>query len=453
MRYIRFDISAKEPPFFHVADAVIRKARGDRYIELSKLLVLDIQNEGHQKTLQELAKQIKAQGLCEGMDAMEVYARLDRVRKVREKDLVTVTVNHELEDVVEIFSRLNSRGTRVTEADIYLGVVAARAPGWVRDQFLPFLKVLKECGFDLGPNLLFKSLTAIVAGKTRFKEIKDEYWDAEAIRPAWVRCQDAWKNLIKRLSEYGVLSNEPLPTETALVTLVALQDKFPDEPSFDAAFYWFVQASRFARYSGSATTSLDEDVRAVREAQSLDEAVTQLMERFTHAPEIQAAEMLRDYSDSAFGRFLLYLLAYKNKARDWDEKGHRLGFEGPQILADFKPQWHHIFPQRFLAGQVEEHQIDALANIAVIGPTINIRINARNPMDYLDRYKISADKLEQQFIPSDRAQFRVDNYSNFVENRARILAERATSYLNSLRRGIGFEALESPYASSLRTSS
>ena len=66
------------------------------------------------------------------MDAMEVYTRLDRVRKIREKDIVTITVDHELEDVVEIFSRLNSKGTRVTEADIYLGVVAARNPGWVR---------------------------------------------------------------------------------------------------------------------------------------------------------------------------------------------------------------------------------------------------------------------------------------------------------------------------------
>jgi hypothetical protein len=430
---IRFDISAKESPYFHVADAVIRKAKGDRYLELSKLLTLDTQREADQKALQELARQIKAQGLCDGMDAMEIYARLDRVRKVREKDLVTVTVSHELEDVVEIFSRLNSRGTRVTEADIYLGVVAARAPGWVRDEFLPFLKVLKEYGFDLGPNLLFKSLTAIVAGKTRFKEIKDEYWDAEAIHPAWDRCQNAWKNLVKRLAEYGVLSNDPLPTETALVTLIALQDKFPDEPSFDHAFYWFLQASRFGRYSGAATTSLDEDVRDVREAQTLNGAVDQLMKRFPATHGIEPDDMIGDYSGSAFGRFLLYLLVYKAGARDWDEKGHKLGFDGSQILADFKPQWHHIFPKKFLAGHAEEEHVDSLANIAVIGPTINIRINAKDPMDYLDRYKISNDKLEQQLIPTERAQFQVDNYPRFIECRAKTLAQRANSYLNSLR--------------------
>ena len=60
---------------------------------------------------------------------MEVYTRLDRVRKVSDAEVVIITVDNELEDVVEIFSRLNSRGTRATEADIYLGVVAARTPG------------------------------------------------------------------------------------------------------------------------------------------------------------------------------------------------------------------------------------------------------------------------------------------------------------------------------------
>jgi len=434
---VRFDMNSKEPPFFYVANAIIRKARGNRYASLSRLLVLDTQKEKDQKTLESLAREIKAEGLCDGMDAMEVYARLDRVRKVREKDVVTVTVNHELEDVVEIFSRLNSRGTRVTEADIYLGVVAARAPGWVRDEFLPFLRVLKDYGFDLSPNLLFRSLTAIVAGKTRFKEIPDSLWDAESIRPAWLRCQSAWKNLVKRLAEYGILSNEPLPTEAALVTLLALQDKFAEEPSFDYAIYWFVQASRFGRYSGSSTTSLDEDIRDLRTSDSLKTAVKHLLGRFDHAKAITEDDFLRDYSDSAFGRFLLYLILYRNKARDWDEKSYRLGFDGAQVLSDFRPQWHHIFPRKFLETKYDDEQVNALANIAVIGPGINIRISAKNPMDYLDRYKISDEKLSQQFVPAEREKFSIEKFPQFLEERARVLSEQANMYLQHLNAGLG----------------
>jgi hypothetical protein len=46
--------------------------------------------------------------------------------------------------VVDIFARLNSKGTRVKEADIYLGIVAARSAGWVREQFMPFLGKLEQ---------------------------------------------------------------------------------------------------------------------------------------------------------------------------------------------------------------------------------------------------------------------------------------------------------------------
>jgi hypothetical protein len=170
---IRFDIDAKEAPFFWVANAAIRKARGHRYVPLGSLLNLDTQQRSEdQESLTTLAREVKAQGLCDGKDAMEVFTRLDRVRKVRDREIVTVTVDHELEDVVEIFSRLNSRGTRVTEADIYLGVVAARNPSWVRDHFLPYLRTLAEAGFDLNPNLLFRTVTGVGEKKTRFKDDK-----------------------------------------------------------------------------------------------------------------------------------------------------------------------------------------------------------------------------------------------------------------------------------------
>ena len=393
---VRFDVNAKEPPYFWVANAIIRRTKGSRYVPLSDVLVLDTQKADDQKRLTDLARDIKAQGLCDGLDAMEVFTRLDRVRKIREKEVVTVTVDHELEDVVEIFSRLNSRGTRVTEADIYLGVVAARNPGWVRDTFLPYLNTQKEAGFDLNPNLLFRTITGVGEKKTRFKEISDSFWDRDSIMPAWVKTVNAWKRLVARFREYGVLSNDIMPTEAALVPMVSLVDKFHDDPNFRLTMYWFIQASRFGRYSGSGTTSLDEDLADIGSSSSLQDAIHKLLLRFRHDDPITAEEFLRDYGDSRFGRFLLYLIAYRNKALDWDEHSHRIGFEGMDVLADFSPQWHHIFPKKYLEGNVTTELTDALGNIAVIGPTINIRIRAKAPLDYVSRYEITAEKLKRK---------------------------------------------------------
>jgi hypothetical protein len=429
---IRFDIDAKEPPFFVVANAAIRKVKGDRYIPLSRLLVLDTQKEKDQQTLQNLAKEIKIQGLCDGLDAMEVYTRLDRVRKIRDKDVVTISIDQELEDVVEIFSRLNSRGTRVTEADIYLGVVAARTPGWVRSTFLPYLKILAEAGFDLSPNLLFRTLTGVGAKKVRFREIPGTFWNQTSIHPHWDRTKEAWKNLIARFREYGILSNNPMPTEAALVTMVALLDKFPSEP-FEPALYWFLQASRFGRYSGSGTTSLDEDLRDIQESESLLVAVRKLLRRFASTTPLESDDFLRDYVDSRFGRFLLYLLVYRNKAQDWDKDGHRLGFEGLEVLFDFRPQWHHIFPKKFLEGKVNDDKIDALANIVIIGSNINIRINAKDPLNYIQRYDIGREKLMQQFIEENITTISVTNYEDWLNKRASKLADAGNAFLNELK--------------------
>jgi hypothetical protein len=430
---IRFDVNAKEPPFFIIANAAIRKVKGDRYIPVSRLLVLDTQKDEDQKTLSALARDVKTQGLCDGMDAMEVYTRLDRVRKIRDKGVVAITIDHDLEDVVEVFSRLNSKGTRVTEADIYLGVVAARTPGWVRDTFLPYLTTLKDAGFDLNPNLLFRSITGVGSGKVRFKTIPDTFWNESSITPCWERTKNAWKRLIARFKEHGILSNDPMPTEAALVTIVALVDKFDDEDNFAAALYWFLQASRFQRYSGSGTTSLEEDLKDVHESRSLLEAVQKLLRRLPPCDPLTMDDFMRDYGDARFGRFLLYLLTYRNKAQDWDEHGHRLGFEGAEVLSDFRPQWHHIFPRKHLEGKVENGLVDALANIAVIGPAINIRISAKNPMDYVTRYHISSEKLRQQFIDPDFVTVPTTEYGEWLTARAEVLAGQGNAFLLELK--------------------
>jgi hypothetical protein len=369
------------------------------------------------------------------MDAMEVYTRLDRVRKVREKDIVTVTTNHELEDVVEIFSRLNSRGTRVTEADIYLGVVAARNPKWVRDSFMPYHNDLAEAGFDIDPNLLFRSLTGLGEHKTRFKDISDDFWNKDKIAAAWERTREAWRHLIKEFQEYGILTNTIMPTQAALVTMLAFIDKFQDKVSFPRALYWFLQASRHQRYSGSGTTSLDEDLKDIYTSEDFPEAMEKLLKRFRHEDPIEAEEFLKDYSDNRFGRFMLYLLVYRNKALDWDEHSHRLGFEGAAILSNFQPQWHHIFPKQYLKDNVNHDLVDRLANIAVIGPSINIRISNKEPLSYVEKYKITPEKLHQQFIDEDFVKSKFPEFESWLDKRAKLLAEKANVFLQELLTG------------------
>lgn len=437
---IRFDVHTKTEPFFVVANAATRKSKGLRYIPVSSLLVLDTSQEADLKKLQEMAKQVKQEGYCDSMDAMEVFTRLDRIRKIRDMQVVTITVDNELEDVVEIFSRLNGRGSRVTEADIYLGVVAARTPGWVRDNFLPFVSELEEFGYDVSPNLVFRTMTGIGKKRIRYKYIEKSFWDEKSIQPVWNRTTRAWKLAIMRLKEYGIAGNAVLPSDNVMVSLMSLIDKFPEE-DFSKVFYWMLQASRFSRYSGSST--MEEDLREIEESASLAEALERLLARIRYIPPLTAEDFMRDYGDTRFGRMMLYLLVYRNKAIDWDQRGIRIGFEGSELLAGFQPQFHHVFPRRFLNKEFDEDMVDALANIAIIGPEINIRISKQDPMAYIPKYKITAEKLRQQYVSGQITNTSLKNYTVWLQGRAEELARVGNAFLDELRGALKIPAVVS----------
>lgn len=210
----------------------------------------------------------------------------------------------------------------------------------------------------------------------------------------WERTKRAWSLITKHFKDKGIAGNALLPSDNALVTLTALADKFPEEP-FDPIFYWFVQASRFGRYSTSSTSSMEEDLKEVAEAKSLKDALERLLARIRYLPKVTADDFMRDYGDSRSGRLILYLLVQRNEALDWDQKGVRIGFDSEGLLSGFAPQFHHIFPKAFIDGAYPEELVNALANIALIGPAINIRISKKNPMDYVGRYAITPKKLAQ----------------------------------------------------------
>lgn len=438
---IRFDIDAKQEPYFVIANAANRKVRTKRYVPVRDLLVLDTNKPGDQQKLQALAREIKADGLCDGMDAMEVYTRLDRVRKIRDHEVVAVSVGHDLEDVVEIFERLNNRGTRVKEADIYLGIVAVRTSGWVRKQFMPFLDKLEQQGFGITPNRLFQTLTAVGKKSVRFAQVSPDFWTNENIAPAWAKTKQAWHHIVKWLESFGIVTTDLFPSDAVFVPAAALFDRFPHADR-ERTFEWMLQAQRYGRYSGSASSSLDEDLKEVETAKDADEAIDRMRKRIRAIEPFSTDEFLRDYSDARFGRLLLYLLAFRNKAADWDKSGNRIAFQGSELVSGFSPQFHHIFPRGFLTDKatgeprpgIAPEQVEALANIAIIGAGVNIRISDKDPLAYFAKYDIGEDKRRQQFIDGTVDSMSRENYPRWLNARAQTLADAANVFVSELRK-------------------
>lgn len=422
----RFSPFQETEPFFQLASATVRRATETDWIEVHKILNCDDE---------ELSQIVETLRVRHGLPPHKfhfIWSRLDGVRKIREKDIVVITVDHDVEDVVEIFTRLNSRGTKVTEADVFLALASSKNPGWTRKDFLPFVDELAEAGFDLDPNLIFRTLIAIGAGKTRFKDVPADFWATGNLGPVWKRCRSAWTEVVKGMHSVGVLNSDILPTRNALLPLIVLRDKFGESFRFKPAFCFFLEVSNAGRYSGSAFTTLAEDVRRIESAANFDEAVKSLDE-LTPDPQFSADDFLEDSRDEYFRLMLMYLMAYDRKACDW-KKGTRLGFEGKDLLTGFSPDWHHIFPKKYLEmNEVPDDRINALANLAVIDPKTNIRFGKKEPSRYLEKYEIANEYLDQQLVPTDRKLFTIKNWEKFLSLRAAALANAANKYFAELR--------------------
>jgi len=174
-------------------------------------------------------------------------------------------------------------------------------------------------GFWYYAQSLFQSLTAVGNKTVLFRQVADDFWNKGNIAPAWEKTKQGWHHVLKWLEAHGIVTTEILPSDAVFIPASALFERFP-HANRDKAFEWMLQALRYGRYSGSAVTSLGEDLGEIESAAGPDEAIDRMRKRIRAIEDISAEEFLRDYSDARFGRLLLYLLAFRNEAVDWDER-------------------------------------------------------------------------------------------------------------------------------------
>jgi len=422
---VRFDVMAEDEPYFSLRSAAMKGAAGRRWVSVR--MVLEADDDKLAALVNQLLSDLQ---LPLGKFGM-LWTRLDGVRRVRDSQIPILTVTLDLEDVTEIFARLNSAGTKVTEADIALALAASQNPGWARKEFLPFLSRLADAGFDIDPNLVFRSTVAIGLGQARLKDVPRSYWAGPQLADSWIKTRDAWERVVKYVEALGILSSDVLPTKNALIPLTVLVDRFPQVLADSKPLAWILHATRSGRYGGSAITALDKDVKAIRESATASEALDRMSGQMDPWVPFVAADFMADYRDR-FMRLVMYLIAWDREARDWVSK-QRLGFQGAEILERFDPDWHHIFPRAYLRDQeVPEDQWNHFANVAVVDGETNRGFAAKPPTAYLDYYSVDDKQLDEQLVPTDRALLTVARYQEFLALRSERLAEAANDYYGRL---------------------
>lgn len=384
------------------------------------------------KNLSELAMAVASKLGDQGRFA-EVHEKLQSIKRIESVPLYEIIVDHELEDVAEIFGRLNTAGTKIRESDIVIALVAAKQQGWIRQKFDPFLKDLELKGFEFDPGVVVRTFAIIGHGSARLRDIPQEFWDpSDKFDENWRKTKEAISSVIKNLMEHGILSSELLPSLNVLIPVFVLRAYFSKDFEFKKALHWLLLATRDGRYSGSALTVLDSDTKLLKAQKSFQDAIAELTKPLSAPPTFTADEFQEEYTDK-FLRLILYLTAFANNAKDWINQDVRVGFdrEDNELNEGFKPEWHHIFPRKILKDKYDESRVDSIANIAVLNEKANRSFSAKPPQKYLEEHSVQPERLEEQAVPPKESLV-LEKYEDFLKQRAQRLSDRATKFMQEL---------------------
>lgn len=368
-------------------------------------------------------------GLLNSPNTAQILNRLNRLERIKDYLFPVYPLRgYTYEQVTEIFVRVNSKGTRLRQAELAIARLAFRLPGVVSEEFGEFEDELEEDGFDLGLPFLVRCMTAVATQQSQFPKLREV--SETDIKKAWAKTREGLEYFINLIREnLGIESSEWLSSANALIVPTAYLAKTSvKHVEKNKLLQWFLLASIWGRYSGSAETRLDKDLKGLGEK----EPFAVLMDNIKQ--EVGRLEVTADDLDDANINSPLFIAAYlscrNRKAEDWFT-GVRLTSTG--LGSAHSLEIHHIFPKALLKNDYKKRDINEIANLAFLSTKANRSISKTEPATYLeDIAKRDSSLLERQHVPMDRSLWTLDRFEDFLTERRGLLARGINDYVMSL---------------------
>ncbi len=367
----------------------------------------------------------------------KIYDNIKHVKDALGGTVPVIKINTSLEDIATIFERINSAGTRVKLADVTLAYLAAYNEGWIRNHFIKYLEGLDDEGFYFEPTLLIRALTSVGESKAVLRDVTEDFLrnKNEILDSSFAQLKTSLNKLIQEFKGIGILSSDLIFAKNTIIPLIYLHNKFQNDFDFKKALHFFLLALQQGRYSGSAETTLQEDINKIQSSATFDEAIGKLQSVLKLiAIDADLVEGSIHYQgEGRFLKLILYLMAFKNQANDWFSNV-RLGYLPNNVINnDFTIEEHHFFPRSLLRSiGVDKEERESLANISFINPGTNKKLRDE-PRVYIQRFNISKNELDKQLVPTgDEELWRLKNYDAFLKRRSEMIANAIKEFFKNL---------------------
>lgn len=363
--------------------------------------------------------------------------RLNKLWQIREREFhqekITGT-DKSVDEVVEIFNRVNSGGTKLSKGDLALAKLCAQ---WTeaRVAMRDMLAGWKEAGFNFTLDWLLRNATAVATGRSKFEALDrlpaEEFQHALGQSGTYVGTfLDAVSGRLGLDHNRVLMGRYAFPVVSRLLS--AEGGQFKDQSHRDKVLFWYVHSAVWGRFAGSTETVLQQDYDIAREL-----GIAGLIETLERWRGGNLDLQPRDFDGSTMGsRFypLLYMLTRVSGAKDF---GSGLELKAEMLGKLTSLQVHHIFPKALLykAGY-HRSVVNAIANFCFLTQQTNLVVGMREPAEYFTEVEAKhPGALESQWIPTDRELWKVENYERFLAARRELLAQAAQAFLTELRLG------------------
>lgn len=363
-------------------------------------------------------------------------AQLLGIRDIQIYDEEITESAQSIDVVVDIFNRINSGGTKLSNGDLALAKICVNWPE-ARETMNERLATWRNKGYNFDLDWLLRSVNTVLTGEARFRFLhgKSSLEIQGALKDAVNqinRCLNAIGGRLGLDHDRVLFGKYAFPVMARYLS--GRGSGLPDAER-DKLLFWYVHAAMWGRFSGSIETVINQDIDALSaEDEPLDNLIEQL--RLSHGG-------LR-IEPGHFGGFelgsrfypVLYMLTRTGDALDWGSDGIPLksGLLGRMNTLEV----HHIFPRAQLrrVGITRRREVNALANFCFLTKDSNLEIRDRLPEDYfLEVERNHPGALESQWIPQDRNLWKIENYHEFLAARRELLANAANNLMVDLLHG------------------
>lgn len=347
----------------------------------------------------------------------------------------------EVNEVCEIFERINQEGKRLHPVDIIVARTYRNPdeeksyPGfYLRDNLEGLKAVLTDSGSrwrDLDDLAIIQMVAMCLRKESTEKRSPFGITPAsldnlttEHLEENWEACSKSIFKTVKFLTDQQLVGPDVLPFAYLALPL-CYYFHGNESPNRDVAYQWFWRtvfglddfraSTQVYDYSEGFFASLEEGRNDGIEPLTLSRS------RFVQA---------NYYYRNALTRAVLAWLAHCRPVDFTDAKAEVL--DNVYLLVSQAPNLHHIYPQSFLrevGGLPSDAPVDSLMNICYLRAETNLAISNRDPLEYLKEYrrvKHFRRILESHLIPAefvDSVRFAPADYRKFLFARAQLFCE------------------------------